>query len=88
MPTYFFHLRDGIDLLLDPEGQVLGSMDAVARIALAEARALIAHDAFTGRIDLDRRIEVEDDAGRIVHRLLFRNAVEILPAAKPETGEP
>jgi len=47
MALYFFHLVDGADLLLDPDGREIdpGSVHAAA---LAEARAMIAADARVG----------------------------------------
>lgn len=78
MPVYFFHLRDGHDTLLDPDGRDLNGADAVARAALAEARALISDEARLGRIRLDQRIDVEDLDGRVVHSQPFDGAVEIV----------
>ena len=77
MPVYFFHLRDGEDTLLDPDGRVLDGSAAIARSALAEARALISDEARLGRIRLDQRIDVEDADGVVVHSLPFSEAVEI-----------
>lgn len=77
MPLYYFHLRDGDDVLLDPDGRVLDGAEAIARCALAEARALTGEEARGGRIRLDQRIEVEDADGAVVHRLFFDQAVEI-----------
>jgi hypothetical protein len=77
MPTYFFHLRDGTDVLLDPDGRVLAGIAEVARDALREARALISDEALTGSIKLAQRIEVEDASGLIIHRLNFWDAVKI-----------
>jgi hypothetical protein len=76
MTLYFFHLRDGGDLLLDPDGRELDS-SKVAGDALMEARALISAEALTGSIKLDQRIEVEDEVGHVVHRLNFWDAVHI-----------
>ena len=78
MSLYFFHLRDGVDVLLDPEGRELDSMTAIAAAALADARSIIGDDALRGRIDLDQRIDVEDTDGKLVHRLEFEDAVEIV----------
>jgi hypothetical protein len=77
MPRYFFHLRDGTDVLLDPEGRTLDGPETLPGLALAEARSLISHDAREGRIRLDQRIEVEDAAGNVVCRVEFADAVEI-----------
>jgi len=78
MPQFFFHLRDGHDVLLDGEGIELAGLEAAAAQALKEARSLISHDALEGRINLRQRIEVEAPAGTVVHRLEFVDAVEIV----------
>ena len=78
MPLYFFHLRDGVDVLLDPEGRQLASLQAAAAAALTEARAIVSHEALAGRIMLDQRIDVEDEARKVLHRLEFSDAIEIV----------
>lgn len=77
METYFFHLRDGKNVLLDPEGRSLPSLDAVVGAALFEARAIISADAQAGKIVLNQAIEVEDERGKVVHRIAFTDAVHI-----------
>ena len=76
MATYWFHLRNHSDLLLDPEGREL-EYEQVRDAALAEARAIISADARSGMIDLDQAIEVEDSGKVLVHRIAFEDAVEI-----------
>jgi hypothetical protein len=77
MKLYFFHLKDGVDLLLDPEGRRLPSLDAVAAAALFEAREIVSADAKSGAIKFNQYIEVEDEAGAIVHRLHLKNSVTV-----------
>jgi hypothetical protein len=79
MSFFYFHLRDGVDILLDLEGRELDSSFAIEEAALREARSIISEDARKGRIDLDVRIDVEDELRNVVHSLCFRDAVEILP---------
>lgn len=76
MTTYYFHLCDGADVLLDPDGRELES-NSLGAAALTEARAIIAADARTGHIFLDQTIEVHDAAGKIVHRVAFEDAVRV-----------
>src|SRR5205085_2363148 len=76
MAHYFFHLRDGVDILLDQEGRDIEAAD-IERHALEEARAIIADDAKGGRILLDQRIDVENASGTIVLTLQFGDAVHI-----------
>ena len=76
MPLFYFHLRDGADVLLDPDGREL-DQSAIAAAALAEARAMIAADVLEGRVRLDQQIEVLDSAGTVIHRLPFEDAVTV-----------
>lgn len=77
MARYFFHLYDGIDKLMDPEGREVADASLLEVIALKDARSMISQDALTGRIVLDLSIEVRDEGGKLVHRLSFRDAVLI-----------
>jgi hypothetical protein len=79
MPRYFLHLRTPSDDLLDPEGISMAE-DAVTSAALAAARDCMAHDVRTGRLNLKYRIEVQDEAGKVVHTLPFAEAVSVSPA--------
>jgi len=76
MAIFYFHLIDGVDRLLDPDGRDLES-GTVAGAALAEARAIIAADARSGHIYLNQSIEVQDSDGIVVHRVAFEDAVKV-----------
>ncbi len=78
MPRYFFHLRDGEDILLDPEGRELNHPGALEQMALNEARSIISDDVRSGRITLIQRIDVENEAGQLIHSLRFVDAVRIV----------
>ncbi len=77
MSLYYFHLRDGTDVLIDHEGREFPSLAAVSAAALRDARSLISDGAIHGRILLDQRIQVEVSTGSIVHNLEFSDAVRI-----------
>lgn len=77
MTVYYFHLRDGQGRLLDPLGRTIDDSKELGAIALREVRALIAEDVLKGNLDLNQRLEIEDDAGTIVHRLRFADAVDV-----------
>jgi hypothetical protein len=76
---YFFHLIEGEDLLLDPEGTELADHAAVARAALCSARSIMSSEVSAGRLPLDMRIEVENGDGALIHRLPFADAIDITP---------
>lgn len=81
MARYFLHLRDGTDIALDEEGRVYDSQAALREAALANARDIMADDARNGVLDLHLRIEAEDEDGRVVLVLPFRDAIELRHAA-------
>ena len=81
MALYYFHLRDGVDLLIDEEGRQLDCIETIPGLALAEARSMIGEEAKAGHLFLDRRIDVEDEFRNIVHSLEFADAIVI--SAKP-----
>lgn len=77
MPRYYFHLTDGSESVIDPDGREIADGAQIALLALQEARAIIGHDALGGRIDLDQTIEVRDEDGKLVHQLAFPDAIVI-----------
>jgi hypothetical protein len=76
MGTYYFHLCDGTDVLLDPDGREL-DRGLVNAAALAEARAIIAADVRGGHVNLDQQIEVHDVGGKIIHCMSFEDAITV-----------
>jgi hypothetical protein len=77
MGTYYFHLRNGEDVLLDPEGRQL-ERGNIAAAAMSEARSIMSADCRAGEVDLNQNIEVEDSAGKLIHRVSFADAISII----------
>ena len=77
LALYFFHLCDGRDTLIDPDGREVVDAATIRDIAIKEARAMISQDALGGRISLDQFIEVRDEDGKLIHQTAFRDAVWI-----------
>ena len=86
MALYYFHLRDGDEVLLDPEGCRLPDLGAVASKAMCAARSLLSADVLEGRLPLDLRIDVVDEEGAVIHSLPFADAVEIQPPLRCAPG--
>ena len=78
MARYYLHLRDGDDILLDPEGREFESEEKLQAAVLLCARDLMKGDIGDGRLDLRLRIDAEDAAGKVVHSLPFPDAIEII----------
>jgi hypothetical protein len=78
LAVYFFHLCDGRDTLIDPEGREVADAAGIGDLALKEARAMISQDALGGMIKLSHHtIEVRNADGKLVHQLAFRDAVTL-----------
>ena len=77
MALYYFHLCDGQDTLLDPDGREISEIGLIPGLALNDARGIIAHDATEGSIKMNQSIDVLDAGGKLVHRLAFGDAVII-----------
>ena len=74
MPRFFLQLRDHAESNLDPEGVELPDLSAAKQKALIAARDVLSADINTGLIDLRFRIDIEDNAGHVVHSLAFAEA--------------
>ena len=77
LSLYFFHLCDGHDTLIDPDGREVADIATLSDIAIREARAMISQDALGVKISLDQFIEVRDEAGKLIHQTAFRDAVSV-----------
>lgn len=77
MARYYFHLRDGQDILIDPEGREIADATEIPGIVLKEVRSMMSQDALEGQIRFNQSIDVLDMSGRVVCHLSFRDAVSI-----------
>lgn len=77
LALYYFHLCDGRDTLIDPDGREVGDAATIGDIAIKEARAMISQDALVGKISLDQFIKVRDVDGKLIHKMGFRDAVSV-----------
>ena len=76
MPRYFFHIHDH-DVTLDEEGRELPDLAAARELALDSARELVCESIHHGHLNLDHRIEVQDQQGETALVLTFREAFTI-----------
>jgi hypothetical protein len=77
MALYFFHLREGLDTLLDLDGREIADPASIPALALRDARGLISQEALDGAIGLRSSIQVRNNEDVLVHELHFRDAVRI-----------
>jgi hypothetical protein len=77
VPRYFFHLHNDIDSQ-DEDGRELPNLDAAHQLAREHARFTFAETIKEeGRANLDHRIDIEDEQGRVVATVRFRDVVKI-----------
>jgi len=72
---YFFHIRDGARLIMDPDGEDFATLEAVRVEAVEAARELIAMNLRAGRPLDGRSFEIWDETGQIVDVLAFLDAI-------------
>jgi hypothetical protein len=77
MTRFYFHLEDRSGRVADEEGVELPDVDSAHRHALQAARLIICDEVVQGRVDLSQTILVEDQAGRRLVDLRFRDALAI-----------
>jgi hypothetical protein len=76
VPRYFFSFRDGGELH-DNLGMALADEPTARDEAIRGARSIIADCARRGRLPLSARVQVEDESGRLVFALTFKDTVKI-----------
>ena len=76
MARFYFNVHDG-QLVEDPEGLELASLDAARDHALVCARGIMADDIRCGELALDEIIDIIDDGGKLVATIAFRDALII-----------
>ena len=77
MTRFYFHLEDRSGRVSDEEGMELPDIDSAHRHALQAARLIICDEVVRGRVDLHQTILVEDQTGRRLVDLPFRDALAI-----------
>jgi hypothetical protein len=76
MPRYYFHVRDGAELIRDEEGTELADPEAARAEALASARDL-ALDEIRSQHRVDgRQIEIASEFGDTIGTVAVRASVD------------
>jgi uncharacterized protein DUF6894 len=77
MPRYYLHLRDDMDVP-DDEGVDLPDLEAARVKAAGNARFTLARTAMDeGKINFTHRIDIEDEQGRTLDTVWFRDVVRV-----------
>jgi len=76
MPQFFFHVRDGVPFIPDPDGSCLLDVAAAQAEAILCARELMSQSIIRdGRLGIERCSEITDDEGNTVAMVPFREAI-------------
>ena len=76
MPRFYFHVYNDI-VAMDEEGLELPDLDAAREQAMESARELVCEGIHKGHLNLDHRIEVEDEAHNSVLTVSYRDAFTV-----------
>jgi hypothetical protein len=75
MGRFYFHLKEGNELIPDEDGIELPDVAAATREALLTARELLADAIKAGRPKVPEALMIADEAGRTVEILPFSAAL-------------
>ena len=76
VPRFYFHLYNDITSI-DEEGSELPNSAVALQRAITLAREMAAEAVRNGKLVLDHRIEVTDEAGAVTGKVEFRDVVEV-----------
>lgn len=77
MPRYFLHIHNSHGQAEDDEGLDADSLSEAREKAVAGIRSLLAAEAANGEINFRGRIEIGDEAGKILLAIPFAEAITI-----------
>jgi hypothetical protein len=76
MLSYFFHVHRAGQVILDPEGTPLASVEEARQEARLVARELIIHRLKTDQpVSLEDSVDVADEHGAVLHTVTFKEAL-------------
>jgi hypothetical protein len=77
MPLYFFHIKEGDEVLHDEEGVDFPDPEAARAEAIEGIRQIVGDAVRWGSpLRLDREMHVADDAGDTLLKFMFREVVD------------
>ena len=82
MGRFYFQLRDGAELITDPEGADLRDAAEAKRMALLSARELVADAIKSGKRRVPEAFVITDEQGRAIATVPLDVVLPELPKAK------
>lgn len=88
MPRFYLHVVNRIGFAPDQEGTELADLVAAVEQTKEGIRSILSDEARSGRLDLNGRVEITDESGRVLQVVPFPDAFEIaMPAGAAYPGE-
>lgn len=75
MPRFYFNVHGAFGSTPDDQGRELRDLEIARREAVKGARSILSAEIKEGRLDLESRIEVADETGRVLLMIPFRDVV-------------
>lgn len=77
MPRYFLHVHNSHGAAEDDEGMDADSLSEARERAVAGIRSLLSAEAANGEMNFKGRIDISDEAGKVVLSVPFSEAITI-----------
>ena len=77
MTKYFFHKRDGSELVEDEEGTDLPDLEAARNEAILAAREMMAEMVLEGKVVDGQQFEITSEDGSTVDIVTFKSAIKL-----------
>lgn len=77
MPKFFFHIRDGEAVEIDPDGLEFPSLESAILDARKAAREVLAEKLVTGERINGQRFEIASEDGTVLDTVLFRSVLDL-----------
>jgi hypothetical protein len=77
MPKFYFHIRDGQNLTLDPEGAEFETLEAARVEAMNSARELLSHRILRGDVVDGQAFELTGEDGTVLNIVRFKDVMRL-----------
>jgi hypothetical protein len=77
MTRYFMHIHNSHGAAEDDEGADASSLSEARERAVAGIRSLLAAEALNGEINFKGRIDISDEAGKVLLSVPFTDALSV-----------
>lgn len=84
MPRFHLHIYDRAGISRDEEGLELADLGSAREWAIDGIRSIVSEQVRAGRLDLEGRVEIADEAGTVLEIVRFPEAVEVRPPGEKQ----